>query len=150
MTFEEKINEELKNATKSGDKLRLETIRSIRAAIIEFKKSGIGRDMNPDDELKILTNQAKRRKDAIEMFEKGGRQDLVDNEKAELAIIEEYLPKQLSDEDVLNICKKIISEAGINHVKDFGKVMGIAMKELKGKADGSKVQTILKSLLSSE
>jgi len=150
MTFEEKINEELKNATKSGDKLRLETIRSIRAAIIEFKKSGIGRDMNSDDELKILSNQAKKRKDAIEMYQKGGRQDLVDNETAELSIIEEFLPKQLNDEEILNICKKIISDAGITHVKDFGKVMGIAMKELKGKADGSKVQTILKSLLNSE
>jgi len=150
MNFEEKINEELKSATKSGDKLRLETIRSIRAAIIEFKKSGIGREMNAEDELKILGNQAKRRKDSIEMFEKGGRQDLVDKEKAELAIIEEFLPKQLSDEEIKAICLKIITDAGVTHVKDFGKVMGIAMKELKGKADGNKVQTILKSLLSSE
>jgi uncharacterized protein YqeY len=150
MTFEEKINEELKLATKSGDKVRLETIRSIRAAIIEFKKSGIGRDMNTDDELKILGNQAKKRKDAIEMFEKGNRFDLVEKEKAELAIIEEFLPKQLSDDEIMNICKKIVNDSGVTHVKDFGKVMGLAMKELKGKADGSKVQAILKSLLSSE
>ncbi|ROL62355.1 GatB/YqeY domain-containing protein [Bacteroidetes/Chlorobi group bacterium ChocPot_Mid] len=150
MTFEEKINEELKLATKSGDKVRLETIRSIRAAIIEFKKSGIGRDMNTDDELKILGNQAKKRKDAIEMFEKGNRFDLVEKEKAELAIIEEFLPKQLSDNEIMNICKKIVNDSGVTHVKDFGKVMGLAMKELKGKADGSKVQAILKSLLSSE
>lgn len=150
MTFEEKINEELKQATKTGDKIRLETIRSIRAAIIEFKKSGIGRDMNSDDELKILSNQAKKRKDAIEMFEKGNRLDLVEKEKAELAIIEEFLPKQLNDEEIENICKKIIADSDVTHVKDFGKVMGLAMKELKGKADGSKVQTILKSLLSSE
>ena len=150
MTFEEKINEELKLATKSGDKVRLETIRSIRAAIIEFKKSGIDREMNSDDELKILGNQAKRRKDAIEMFEKGNRFDLVEKEKAELAIIEEFLPKQLADEEIMDICKKIINDSGVTHVKDFGKVMGIAMKELKGKADGAKVQSILKSLLSSE
>ncbi len=150
MTFEEKINDELKKATKSGDKVRLETIRSIRAAIIEFNKSGIGREMNSEDALKILGNQAKRRKDAIEMYEKGGRQDLVDSEKAELSIIEEFLPKQLSDDEILNICKKILSDLGVTEVKDFGKAMGVAMKEFKGKADGSKVQAILKSLLSSE
>lgn len=147
MALEAMINEELKNATKAGNKLRMETLRAIRAAIIEFNKSGIGREMNPDDELKILSNQAKRRRDSIEMFEKGGRTDLVENEKAELKIIEEFLPKQISEDEVKEICKKIIMDLGISEMKDFGKAMGIAMKELKGKADGTLVQSTIKSIL---
>ena len=150
MALEEIINEELKNATKAGERLRMDTLRAIRAAIIEFNKSGIGREMNPDDELKILSNQAKRRKDSIEMFEKGGRTDLVENEKAELKIIEEFLPKQISEDDVKEICKKIIMDLGISEMKDFGKAMGIAMKELKGKADGTHVQSTIKSILGGE
>jgi uncharacterized protein len=147
MSFEIKINDELKNATKAGDKIRMETLRSIRAAIIEFNKSGIGREMNSDDELKILSLQAKRRKDAIEMYEKGERWDLVERERSELTIIEEFLPKQMPEDEVKAICEKIVKELAITEMKDFGKAMGIAMKELKGKADGALIQSIIKSLL---
>jgi uncharacterized protein YqeY len=147
MSFEEKINEALKDAMKSGDKVRTDTIRSIRAGIIEFAKSGSGRELNEEDEIKILNSNAKKRKDAIEMYEKGGRPELVEKEKIELSIIEEFLPKQLDDEEIIKIVKNIISNVGATNSKDFGKVIGATMKELKGKADGNRVQGIVKSLL---
>lgn len=147
MSLEIKINEEMKAAMKSGDKLRLDTIRSVRAAIIEFAKSGAGRDMNSDDEIKILNSLAKKRKDAIALYEQAGRTEMRDQETAELAIIQEFLPKQLSDEAIIEVIKGIIEKAGATSDKDFGKVMGPSMKALSGQADGGKVQSIVKSLL---
>ena len=147
MNLEEKINEELKNSIKSGDKIRMETLRSIRAAIIEFNKSGAGREMNEEDGLKILNSNAKKRKDAIALYEQGERTDLADKEKQELVIIEEFLPKQLSDDEVKGIIKKIKEEVGAVDIKDLGKMMGQVMKELKGKADGGKVQQFVREIL---
>ncbi len=149
MNLEERINEELKNSIKSGDKIRMETLRSIRAAIIEFNKSGAGRELNEEDGLKILNSNAKKRKDAIVLYEQGNRSDLADKEKQELKIIEEFLPQQLSDDEVKNIIKKIKEEVGASDIKDLGKVMGPVMKELKGKADGGKVQQFVREMLSS-
>jgi len=147
MNLEKTITEELKNAIKLGSKLRMETLRSLRATIIEFNKSGIGREMNDDDELKILQSAAKQRRDAIELYEKAGRTELSDKEKAELVIITEFLPKQLAEEDVRAIIAKVIADSGATGLKDLGKVMGASMKELKGKADGSLVQSLVKSSL---
>lgn len=147
MTLEIKINEEIKSAMKSGDKLRLDTVRSIRASIIEFSKSGVGREMNSDDEIKLLNSLAKKRKDAIAMYEQAGRTEMQAQETAELAIIQEFLPKQLSDAEIIDIIKSIIDKVGASSEKDFGKVMGPAMKALSGQADGNKVQSVVKSLL---
>ena len=146
MSLEIEINEALKNAMKSGDRIRTETLRSIRANIIEFTKSGNNKVMGLEDELKILNSNAKKRKDAIEIYLKAGRNELAEKEKAELEIIQEFLPKQLEENEVKEIIQKIISETQAE-AKDFGKVIGAAMKELKGKVDGSKVQEIVKSLL---
>ena len=147
MTFEQKINEDLKESMKSGDKLRLETLRSLRASIIEFSKSGTGKDMSEEDAQKILLNASKKRKDAIEMYKQAGRQDLLEKEQSELAIIAAYLPEQLSESEVVDALKSIIQQAGAEGPKDMGKVMGLAMKELRGKADGTLVQQCLKQLL---
>lgn len=147
MALENIINEEMKSAMKSGDKLRLDTLRSIRASIIEFAKSGSGREMNSDDEIKMLNSLAKKRKDAIAMYEQAGRIDMQAQETAELAIIQEFLPKQLSDDEIIDRIKEIIEKAGATSEKDFGKVMGPAMKALSGQADGGKVQSIVKNLL---
>lgn len=147
MTFEQKINEDLKESMKSGDKLRLETLRSLRASIIEFSKSGTGKDMSEEDAQKILLNASKKRKDAIEMYKQAGRQDLLEKEETELAIIAAYLPEQLSESEVVDALKSIIQQAGAEGPKDMGKVMGLAMKELRGKADGTLVQQCLKQLL---
>lgn len=147
MNLEPRINDEIKAATKSGDRLRLETMRSIRAAIIEFNKSGIGRAMNDEDELKILKNQAKKRKDAIEMYEKGNRPELLEKESKELEIIESFLPKMLGEDEIIVLIKDIIGKMEENEAKNLGKVMGASMKELKGKADGAVVQKVVKEIL---
>lgn len=147
MTFEQRITEEMKAAMKSGDKVRLETIRSIRASILEFQKSGIDREMTDDDAQKILINQAKKRKDAAEIYAGANRQDLADKELAELKVIEEFLPKQMSEDEIREFIKAFIQKVGAEGMKDMGKVMGPAMKELSGKADGSTVQKIVRELL---
>ena len=150
MSLETIITEEMKAAMKSGDKLRLETVRSIRAAIIEFAKSGADHELNPDDEIKLLNSLAKKRKDAIAMYEQAGRTEMKEQEEKELAIIQEFLPKQLSDKEIEDVIKGIIAQAGATSAKDFGKVMGPSMKALSGKADGTKVQAMVKSLLGVE
>ena len=147
MTLTEQINQDIKDAMKSGDKVRLETIRSLRALILEFEKSGAGREMNDDDAQNILISAAKKRKDAIEQYRSAGREDLAQKEEAELVIIQEFLPQQLSAEQVSSRIKEIISEVGAVGAKDFGKVMGVAMKEMRGKADGTLIQSTVKELL---
>ena len=102
MSLKEKINNDLKDAMKSGDKTRLTVVRSIRALILEFEKSGIGKELTPADELKMLTTAAKKRKDSIEQFRNASRNDLADVEEAELKILMDYLPKQMTEEEVKN------------------------------------------------
>jgi uncharacterized protein YqeY len=147
MSLKEKINEDLKVAIKSRNELRIETIRSIRAEILKMDKSGMNREMTEEEEIALLKKQAKMRKESIELFEKAGRMELVEHEKAQLKIIEEYLPQEASEEEVSKIVSDIISKMGEVTEKDFGKVMGFVMKELKGKADGKLVQTVVKSKL---
>ena len=149
MNLKEKINEDLKNAMKSGDKLRLEVIRSIRALILEFEKSGSGKELIPEEEIKMLTTAAKKRKESIEQFRKGNRNDLADKEEAELKIIEEYLPKQLSQDEILSEIKKIAEEVGAKSKEDFPKLMPAAAKALKGKAEGKVVKEIVEKFLGS-
>lgn len=151
MTLKERINEEIKAAMKSGDKTRLETARDIKKCIIEketAEKRGQRGELTPEEEIEVLTAMAKRRKDSIEEFDKAGRADLAEKERAELAIIQEFLPKQLSEEEIKDVLKRIIAEVGASTQKDVGKVMGVAMKELKGKAEGSLVQKLARELLS--
>ncbi len=147
MNLTEQINADIKSAMIARDSLRLETLRSIRAGILEFEKSGVERSMTPDDEFKILNAAAKKRKDAIEQYENAGRTEAAEKEKAELEIIMSYLPEQMSADDVRNAVKAIIADVGATGPADFGKVMGAAMKQLKGKADGSLIQSIAKELI---
>ena len=147
MALTEKINSDLKAAMKSGDNIKLNTIRSIRSKIIELSKRGTGSSITPEDELSILLSEAKKRKEAIEMYQKAGRTDLSDQEQRELEIINEYLPQQMSREEAGDIVKRIVNEVGAISAKDFGKVMPAAMKELKGKIDGKIVQEIVKQQL---
>jgi uncharacterized protein YqeY len=147
--IKEKVNELMKEAMKSGDKIKLETLRSIRAAIIEFEKSGSGKELNEEEELKIINSLVKKRKESIEIFEKANRLDLAEKEKQELEILKSFLPEQLSEDEISRKLDEIISQVGAKDSKDFGKVMGLAMKEFKGRADGKLVQTILKAKLES-
>lgn len=148
MSLKEIINEDMKKAMKSGESARLETLRSIRAEILKMDKSGMNREMTPEEEIALLTKQAKQRKESIEMFAAAGRQDLVDKEQVQYDIISEYLPKQISKEEAEEVINKIIADIGASTQKDFGKVMGAAAKELKGKIDGKIIQEIVKSKLS--
>jgi len=148
MSLKDKINEDLKKAMLAGPSVRLDTIRSIRAEILKMDKSGMNREMTPEEEITLLTKQAKQRKESIEMFAAAGRQDLVDKEQGQLDILSEYLPKPLTNEEAEEIINKIIADTGASTQKDFGKVMGAASKELKGKIDGKIIQEIVKSKLS--
>jgi len=148
MALMDTISEDLKRAMKSGDKIRLETIRTIRAALLEkqVEKRPSG-GMTPEDEIGVLISSAKKRKESIEIFRSAGRNELADQEEKELVIIQEYLPKQLSPNEIEDIVKCKIAEIGAAGAKDFGKVMPAVMKELKGKADGKIIQETVKRLL---
>lgn len=148
MSLKEKINNDLKEAMKSGDKIRLNTIRSIRALILEYEKSGSNKELTPEAEVQLLTSAAKKRKDSIEQFRNAGRTDLVEKEEAELKVVLEYLPKQMNEDEIKVEVEKIISETGAKGKEDFSKVMPLAMKNLKGKADGNLVRKVVENLLS--
>lgn len=149
MALQEKIAEDLKTAMKAGDKLRLETLRTLLAALKEkeIELRGMGKIMTPDDEAATLASAAKRRRESIEQFAAGGRHDLVQQETAELAIIQEYMPKQLTEEELRRIIDEIVVSTGASSAKDFGKVMPQVMKQVKGKADGKVVQELVKQRL---
>ena len=148
MNLKERINQDLKDAMKSGDKVKLETIRSIRALILEFEKSGAGREINQDDEVKMLSTAVKKRKDSIEQFRNAGREELALKEERELGILLSYLPKQLGEEEIASEVKKFASEIGAKSKEDFPKLMPLVMKELKGKADGKLVKSVVEKFLS--
>ena len=150
MGLKEQIGEDIKTAMKAKDKLRLQTVRGIKKAILEkeVELRPKGQDtLTPEHEIELLTQQAKQRRDSIEQFTNAGRDDLAEKESQELAIIETYLPEQVSDEEVTKIIDELIASSGATTMKDLGKVMGPAMKQLKGKADGKKIQEIVKSKL---
>ena len=151
MSLKERIGEDIKTAMKAKDKVRLETVRGIKKAILErevaLRPKGID-SLSEEQEIELLSQQAKQRRDSIEQYKNAGRDDLAEKESQELAIIETYLPEQISDEELETIINEIIASSGATSVKDLGKVMGPAMKQLKGKADGKKIQALVKSKLS--
>ncbi len=149
-SLKERIGEDIKTAMKAKDKIRLETVRSIKKAILdkEVALRPQGRDsLNETQEIELLAQQAKQRRDSIEQFQKAGREDLAAKESQELAIIETYLPKQVSEAELNTILDEIIVAVGATSIKDLGKVMGEAMQQLKGKADGKKIQALVKEKL---
>ncbi len=147
MNLKEKINEDLKAAMKSGDKIRLTVVRSIRALILEFEKSGAAKELSPDDEIKMLSTAAKKRKDSIEQFRNAGRNELAEQEEQELKVLMDYLPKQLDENEITTIIKNIAEPVGAKTKEDFSKLMPLVMKELKGKADGKIVKSLVEKYL---
>lgn len=148
MNLKDKINTDLKEAMKSGDKIRLQTIRSIRALILEFEKSGSGKELTPEEEVNMLSTAAKKRKESIDMFRKAGREELAVQEESELGIIMSYLPKQLNEEEILSEVKNIAASLGVTSKEGFAKLMPAVMKELKGRVDGKIVKSIVEKFLS--
>ncbi len=147
MNLTERINEDLKTAMKEGDKIKLSTIRSIRALILEFEKSGANKKLTPEEEIQLLTTAAKKRKDSIEQFRAGGREELAQKEEAELKILMNYLPNQLSEDEIKKEVERLGKEIGAKSKEDFPKLMPLVMKELKGKADGKIVKSIVERYL---
>ena len=150
MSLKDRISDEIKTAMKAKDKLRLETVRGIKKAILD-KESVIradGRDeLTEDEEMAILMQLAKQRRDSIKQFTDAGREELAEKEEKELAILEEYLPAQLSDAEIEAAVDEAIAQSGASGPRDMGKVMGPVMQKLKGQADGGKVQAIVKAKL---
>jgi uncharacterized protein YqeY len=148
MDFGEKINSEMISATKAQDKVRLSAIRMMKTAI-HNREIDLKRKMNESEFLQLLSSMVKQRKDSIDQFKKGGRYDLVDKEEAELKVIQEFMPEQMSEEDIDNEIEKAIREVGAVGIKDMGKVMKVLMPKLTGKADGKMVGEKIKTRLSS-
>ncbi len=147
MSIKERLQQDLKESLKKKDTIRLNTVRSIINAI-KNKEIDLRKEVSEEEIYAILNTLAKQRRESIEQYEKGGRQDLVDQEKRELEIILEYLPEQLSNEEIGKIVKETIEEVGASTMKDLGKVMKAVMPKVKGRADGKKVNEIVRSLLS--
>ena len=144
MTLTERIAADMKTAMKAGEKLRLETLRTLRAAILEFEKTKVGATPTAEDELRILTTAAKKRREAIEQYRAAGRDDLASTEEAELAVISAYLPAQLSEAELAEAVDAAIAASGATGMQDIGRVMGPLMKSLQGRADGAAVQALVR------
>jgi uncharacterized protein YqeY len=150
MSLKEQIDQDIKQAMLQKRKQELITLRAIKSAILMAEtEKGAGDQLAADVEMKILAKQAKQRKESADIFLKEGRNDLADKELFELDIINNYLPKQMTEEEVTVEIKKIIAEVGASGPQDMGKVMGKASKEMSGKADGKMISEIVKTLLNS-
>ena len=149
MALEEKIMTDLKAAMLAKDETSLRSLRAIKAAIIIAKTSeGAGGVLKEEDEIKLLQKLVKQRKDSLEIYEKQNREDLAGKEREEIAVIEKFLPKQMSQEELKEVIGGIIKQTGAASAADMGKVMGLANKQLAGKADGKAIAAIVKEILS--
>ena len=148
--LKKQLQEELKQAMKDQQELQKSVLRMLLSAItyFEIQKGGAGYEATDEDVMSVIDKQVKQRKDSIEQFEKAGRQELADKEKEEMALLEKYLPEQMSEEELKNIVKETIATLGDVTIADMGKVMGAVMSKVKGKADGNLVGKIVRECLS--
>lgn len=146
MSLKQRLTDELKNAMKNKEQLRKNVITMIRSDIkqIEVDKRV---ELSDEDIIEIISKQAKQRKDSIEEFRKGGRDDLAQQSEEELKVLMEYLPEQLSEEEIEAVIKEVITDTGATSMKDMGKIMASAMPKLKGRADGKIVNQIVRNIL---
>jgi uncharacterized protein len=149
MSLEQKIMADLKTAMLAKDEKALRSLRAVKAAILLAKTSeGAGGELKEEDEIKILQKLVKQRKDSLDIFRQQNRADLAQKEEEEIEVIEKFLPKQLSADELKTIIAKIVADTGATSPADMGKVMGQATKQLAGKADGKAISAIVKELLS--
>ncbi len=146
MTIFEQLTEDMKKALKAGEKDRLSTIRLLRGQI---KNAAIdkGKDLSQEEELLILNNAAKKRRESIEAYKAAGRTDLVNKEEKELAVVESYLPEKLGEEELEKIIDQVIDEVNAVTIKDLGKVMPVIMSKVRGRAEGKKVNELVRKKL---
>lgn len=147
MRLEERIMPDLKAAMKAKDQAALRSVRAIKAAILLAKTDGSGEELTEEKEIKMLQKLVKQRQDSYDIFKKEGREELAQKEKEEIEVIQKYLPEQLSEDKLKEIISEIISKTGANSMKDMGKVMGLASKQLAGRADGKTISTVVKTML---
>lgn len=148
MSLETTIQKDLITAMKAKDEVTLRGVRAIKAALMLAKTDGSGNVMNEESEIKLLQKLVKQRKESLTIFEQNGRESLAQTEREEIAIIERYLPQQMSEAELENIIKSIIAEMGATGMKDMGKVMGATNKKVAGQAEGAVISGIVKKLLS--
>ena len=148
MSLELTINEAIKTAMREKDKVALDSLRAVKSQILLLKTEAKGADVSAEQEIAILQRMMKQRKDSYEQFVAQNRTDLAEVEMAQMKVIEQFLPAQLSSEELEAEIKKIIAEVGAESMKDLGKVMGNASKALSGKSDGKSISEMVKKLLS--
>lgn len=148
MSLELTINEAIKTAMREKDKIALDSLRAVKSQILLLKTEAKGADVSAEQEIAILQRMIKQRKDSYEQFVAQNRNDLAEVELAQMKVIEQFLPAQLSPEELETEIKKIITEVGAESLKDLGKVMGTASKALAGKSDGKSISEMVKKLLS--
>ena len=148
MSLELTINEAIKTAMREKDKVALDSLRAVKSQILLLKTDAKGADVSAEQEIAILQRMIKQRKDSYEQFVAQNRNDLAEVELAQMKVIEQFLPAQLSAEELEAEIKKIIAEVGAESLKDLGKVMGTASKALAGKSDGKSISEMVKKLLS--
>lgn len=148
MSLQDKINEEIKTAMRAKDTVSLESLRAVKSALLLLQTDAGAKEISQDDEIKLLQRLVKQRKDSANIFTEQGRADLAEPELLQAAVIEKFLPAQLSEEEVEAVVAKIIAETGASGMASMGKVMGQASAELAGKADGKTISSIVKKLLS--
>jgi uncharacterized protein YqeY len=147
MSLETKVMEALKEAMKAKDQTAMLALRDIKSAILLFKTDGSNKELNNEEETKIIQKLIKKRKDASEIFSKQNRQDLFEKEEGEIKILEQFLPAQMSVDEIQKVVQQIIHELQATSVKDMGKVMGAASKALAGKADNKIISEFIKKIL---
>jgi uncharacterized protein YqeY len=145
--LKDRLNEDLKQAMKNKDKAKLSTLRMLKSSL-QNESIKLGKDLSPDEEITVVSRQLKQSKDSLQEFEKAGRDDLADAESAAIKVLDVYMPEQLSDEELQQLIRETISEVGASSFSDMGKVMGAVMPKVKGKADGNKVNMLVKENLS--
>ncbi|MET0392809.1 MAG: GatB/YqeY domain-containing protein [Chitinophagaceae bacterium] len=148
MSLEQKIMTELKTAMLAKDEKALRSLRAVKAAILLAKTSeGAGGELKEEDEIKLLQKLVKQRKDSLEIFQQQQRTDLAQKEQEEIDVIEKFLPKQLSPDELKDIISRVIADTGASSPADMGKVMGAATKQLGGRADGKAISAVVRELL---
>lgn len=148
MSLQNDIMEGIKTAMKAKDTVTLESLRAVKSALLLAQtEAGANGEMSSEDEIKLLQRLVKQRKDSANIYIEQGRQDLADPEIAQAAVIEKFLPAQLSEEEVEAVVRKIVADNGFSGMADMGKVMGLASKELAGSADGKTISSIVKKVL---
>lgn len=148
MTFKSQLQSDLMSAMKARDEIKISALRMFKSAVMKFEVSGKEKvEATDDDVLKILKKEVKQRRDSIEQFEAGGRKDLADVERAQLAILEAYLPNEMTEDQIRTIVEQVILQLNAKGPSDMGKVMGMVMGKVSGQADGSVVKRVVQKVL---